>query len=323
MKGGQMRSAEQLKVDRRTFLKGVGVTAAGVTAAAATGALAPRAIAATSGSPVTGLHIPNNLIGFQMYNVRDAFMAQPEATIQALAQAGYYEVEFAGLPGVGEGPAPAEARVIRGLLDKYGLKAISSHHDFSMIQTKDQVAGLIETARILGQHYIVIPGGVPNTAEGFAMAGAVFNRAGAQFRAGGLTLAYHNHTEEFTNHAPDGRTFYQVLLDNSDPHLLHMELDMGWANIAGLSVQDMIALMEANKNRIVLGHVKDHDAAGNLVDLGTGIEDYKDLLGAATVLGMRQFIIENDDLNFEDNQFTRAANMREYLATLKLTVFQP
>lgn len=192
-----------------------------------------------------------------------------------------------------------------------------------MIQTEDQVAGLIETARILGQKYIVIPGGVPNTAEGFAQAGPVFNRAGAQFRAGGLTLAYHNHTEEFTNDAPDGRTFYQVLLDSSDPHLLHMELDMGWASVAGLSPQDMIALMRANQERIILGHVKDHDAANNLVDLGTGVVDYKTILGAASALGMREFIIENDNLDFEDNQFTRAATMRQYLATLELTPFQP
>lgn len=115
-----MSGGGQLRVNRRAFLKSVGATAAGVAAVGATGGLASRALAATS--QATGLHVPNGLIGFQMFNVRTAFMAQPEATIQALAQAGYTQVEFAGLPGAGEGPAPAEAKVIRGLLDKYGLK---------------------------------------------------------------------------------------------------------------------------------------------------------------------------------------------------------
>ncbi|MFB9836315.1 sugar phosphate isomerase/epimerase family protein [Actinoallomurus acaciae] len=289
-------------------------TAAGVTAIGAAGGLAPSAFADTAGSRGHGRHIPNDKIGLQLYSVRDAFMAQPEAVLRALSRAGYRKVEFAGLPGATD---PAHAPAIRAMLDKYHLVAISSHHNFSEFTDETRLSQLIEMARILGQKYIVCPGGVPDTADGFAQAGPAFNRAGEKIRAAGMKLGYHNHTGEFQGHGPDGRTFYQILLDSSDPHLLHMELDMGWSSAAGLSAHDNLDLIAANRGRMLLAHVKDLHPDGSLADLGTGIVDYRTILRGATRLGMREFIIENDD---QSNPLTdsRAANMHHYLATLRL-----
>lgn len=304
-----MCGKERVTFDRRKFLTGVAATAAGVTAI---GGLAPSARAEPAGMDYR--HIPNDKIGLQLYSVRDAFMAQPEPVLAALAAGGYRNVEFAGLPGATDA---AHAPGIRALLDKYGLRAVSSHHDFSEFTDETRLNELIEMARILGQRYMVCPGGVPNTADGFAAAGPAFNKAGEKIRAAGMKLGYHNHTDEFQGHGPDGRTFYQILLDSSDPHLLHMELDMGWSSAAGLSAQDNLNLMAANKGRMILCHVKDLHPDGSLADLGTGIVDYKTILSGATRLGMQQFIIENDD---QSNPLTdsRAAQMHNYLATLEL-----
>lgn len=305
---------ERVTFDRRKFLRGLAATAAGVTAVGVTGGLTSSAFADEVRSPGHGRHIPNSKIGLQLYSVRDAFMAQPEPVLRALAAAGYREVEFAGLPDATD---PAHAPAIRALLDKYHLRAISSHHGFNEFTDENRLSELIQMARILGQKYIVCPGGVPDTADGFAQAGPAFNRAGEKIRAAGMKLGYHNHTGEFQGHGPDGRTFYQILLDSSDPHLLHMELDMGWSSAAGLSAQDNLDLMAANKGRMLLAHVKDLHPDGSLADLGTGIVDYKTILGGATRLGMREFIIENDD---QSNPLTdsRADRMHDYLATLKL-----
>lgn len=309
-----MCGKERVTFDRRKFLRGMAATAAGVTAIGAMGGLAPNAFADDATSPVADRHIPNDKIGLQLYSVRNAFMAQPEAVLRALAAAGFLNVEFAGLPG---GTDPAHAPAIRALLDKYGLRAVSSHHGFGEFTDENRLNQLIEMAQILGQKYIVCPGGVPNTADGFAQAGPAFNKAGEKIRAAGMFLGYHNHTGEFEGHGPDGRTFYQILLDSSDPNLLHMELDMGWASAAGLSAQDILNLMAANKERMLLAHVKDLHPDGSLADLGTGIVDYKTILGGATRLGMREFIIENDD---QSNPLTdsRAKRMHDYLATLAL-----
>jgi sugar phosphate isomerase/epimerase len=303
--------------DRRAFLRGLAGTAAGVSAMGVLGGIAPSAFAAEPGERGergAGRHIPNDKIGLQLYSVRNAFMAQPDAVLRALAAAGYKKVEFAGFPG---GTDPAHARTVRPLLDKYGLVAISSHHGYGEFTDERRLGELIEMARILGQKYIVCPGGVPDSAEGFAQAGAAFDRAGEKIRAAGMKLGYHNHTSEFQGRGPDGRTFYQILLDSSDPHLLHMELDMGWSSAAGLSAQDNINLMAANKGRMLLCHVKDLHPDGSLADLGTGIVDYATILRGATRLGMREFIIENDD---QSNPLTdsRADRMHDYLAALAL-----
>jgi sugar phosphate isomerase/epimerase len=312
-----MCGGERVPFDRRAFLRGLAATAAGVSAMGVLGATAPSAFAAEPGERDErrgGRHIPNSKIGLQLYSVRNAFMAQPEATLRALAEAGYRNVEMAGFPG---GTDPAHARTVRPLLDKYGLVAISSHHGYGEFTNEHRLGELIEMARILGQKYIVCPGGVPDTAEGFAQAGAAFNRAGEKIRAAGMKLGYHNHTGEFLGRGPDGRTFYQILLDSSDPHLLYMELDMGWSSAAGLSAQDNVHLMAANKGRMLLSHVKDLHPDGSLADLGTGVVDYATILGAATRLGMREFIIENDD---QSNPLTdsRADRMHDYLAALEL-----
>src|SRR5258708_28786632 len=116
-----MGGNERVTFDRRRFLRGLAATAAGVTAVGAVGGLATSAFADEAGSPVRGRHIPNGKIGLQLYSVRNAFMAQPEAVLRALAAAGYRKVEFAGLPG---GTDPAHAPAIRTLLDEYGLVAI-------------------------------------------------------------------------------------------------------------------------------------------------------------------------------------------------------
>src|SRR4051794_27027446 len=132
---------ESVTFDRRKFLRGIAATAAGVTAIGVTGGLASSAFADEAGAPVRGRHIPNGKIGLQLYSVRDAFMAQPEGVLRALAAAGYRKVEFAGLPG---GTDPAHAPAMRALLDKYGLRAISSHHNYTEFTDENRLNQLIE-----------------------------------------------------------------------------------------------------------------------------------------------------------------------------------
>ncbi|MFL6053605.1 MAG: hypothetical protein ACJ72W_11915, partial [Actinoallomurus sp.] len=146
-----MCGEERVAFDRRKFLRGMAATAAGVAAVGATGGLATSAFAEEPASPVRGRHIPNAKIGLQLYSVRNAFMAQPEAVLSALAAAGYRKVEFAGLPGATD---PAHAPAIRTMLDRYGLEAISSHHNYSEFTDENRLQQLIELATILGQKYI-------------------------------------------------------------------------------------------------------------------------------------------------------------------------
>jgi sugar phosphate isomerase/epimerase len=298
---------EHVSVDRRKFIKGLATTAAAVTAGA--GVLASASPSAFA-EDKHGRTLPNSTIGLQLYSVRDAFMAAPEATIAKLAAAGYRNFELAGIPG---GTDVAHAPALRALFDKYHVRAVSSHHGYGEFVDPTRLQELIQMARIMGQKYIVCPGGVPNTADGFRLAGPAFNRAGERIRRAGLKLGYHNHTGEFEGKDSTGKSFYQILLDSSDPHLLYMELDIGWSTAAG---EDAVEILNANKGRILLTHIKDLNAQGELADVGTGVIDWAPIIKAATKDGVREFIIENDDQS-DPRTDTRAANMHTYLKNLK------
>lgn len=291
---------DHVRVDRRTFVKGLSATAA----AAAFTALGTGTAAAASKT------LPNGKIGLQLYSVRDAFMADPEAVLAKLAAAGYRNVEFAGLPG---GTTPANAPAVRALLDRYEIKAVSSHHGYGEFTDDNRLTELIEMARILGQRYIVCPGGVPDTAEGFKAAGAAFNRAGERIREAGMRLGYHNHTGEFEHKDANGKSFYEILTENSKPYLLYLELDIGWSTAAG---EDAIALLRRYRDRIVLTHMKDLNSSGGLADLGTGVIDWAPIVKAAERYGVREYIIENDDQS-DPRTDGRAAAMHEYLDDLR------
>jgi sugar phosphate isomerase/epimerase len=58
------------------------------------------------------------------------------------------------------------------------------------------------------------------------------NHLGGLCRKEGLTLGYHNHHMEFA-HLESG-TAYDLLLSRTDPDLVRMELDVGWARAGGV-----------------------------------------------------------------------------------------
>ena len=58
-----------------------------------------------------------------------------------------------------------------------------------------------------------------------------FNRIGEKVNAAGMRFAYHNHTPEFRSE--NGVMFYDELLRQTDPAKVTMEMDCGWAAVAG------------------------------------------------------------------------------------------
>src|SRR3546814_8881855 len=68
---------------------------------------------------------------------------------------------------------------------------------------------------------------------------AGLNGFAAQARDAGLGFAYHNHDFEFLNRS-GGKTLYDRLLDETDPALVKMELDLYWAVHAGADAAQLI-----------------------------------------------------------------------------------
>jgi sugar phosphate isomerase/epimerase len=119
---------------------------------------------------------------------------------------------------------------------------------------------------------------------------ALLDSFGAQCKAAGLRLAYHNHDFEF---APVGGVLpYDMLAQNTDPAAVQFELDMYWAKKGG---QDLNALFAGHSGRIVMVHVKDMLPNGEMTDVGLGTIPFAQILAQPAAQSVQHYFVENDD----------------------------
>ena len=256
-------------IDRREFLGTMGAFAAG--------AVLPACHTAHATSRLSK-------IGVQLYTVRDLMKQDVEGTLAAVAAAGYTEVEFAGYFG----KTPAE---IRAMLDRHGLTAPSVHTgDISA----DAWAKALDAAHAIGHRYIVVPW-IPEerrkTLDDWKRVAAEFNRAAAAAQAAGVQFAYHNHDFEFW--LVEGRVPFDLLLAETDPKLVQLEIDLYWITKGG---HDPLAYFGRWPGRVPLVHVKDSLGAPDhkMVDVGAGSIDWKRIFARSGQAGIKHYFVEHD-----------------------------
>ncbi len=231
-------------------------------------------------------------IGLELYTVRDALGKDFEGTLAQVAKIGYKEVEFAGyfahLPDFN--PLPKRTREI---LDADGLSAPSTHVPYSALAPENW-ARVIEASKILGHDYIVNPSidrELLKQPDGWKRAAETFNRAGEESQKAGIQFAYHNHVEEFKPTA-DGKLPYDILLTESDPKLVKMEMDLGWAHEARV---DPLKYFTQYPGRFPVVHVKDFDKSDTMTEVGSGVIDWKSIFAKADVAGIKHYFVEHDN----------------------------
>jgi sugar phosphate isomerase/epimerase len=117
-----------------------------------------------------------------------------------------------------------------------------------------------------------------------------FNEIGKQARKAGLSFAYHNHDFEFLQ--MDGQIPYDVMLAETDPDLVKLEIDLYWMARAK---RDPIAYFQKYPKRFPLVHLKDMADDGTITDVGKGIVDFKSILGHSALAGMAYCFVEHDN----------------------------
>ena len=221
--------------------------------------------------------------GVQLYTLRGLMADDPEGTLEAVAGAGYAEVELAGLYGM----TPAE---MRGRLDAVGLRAASSH------QSVGDVRGgwdrTLDGALALGQALVVVPSipGADRTADGLRAVADDFNRAAAAASEVGLRFGYHNHDWEFRP-LPDGTVPMDLLLERTDPETVDWQMDVFWTVHGGA---DPLALIDET-GRVTSLHVKDRTASGEMVAVGDGVIDFATIVSRAEAAGLLHAFVEHDN----------------------------
>ena len=133
------------------------------------------------------------------------------------------------------------------------------------------------------------------------------NRHGRIAKKFGMKMLIHNHTQEFERLEGDKLRPYDILLAQTDPSLVAMQLDIGWASVAG---QNILQMFQKNPGRFELWHVKDatgiqsadpkltpnqRRGVSKLVPVGQGEIDYKAIFAKADVAGLEHFCIEQDN----------------------------
>lgn len=265
-----------------------------------------------------------NKVGVQLYTVRDLMKSDFSGTIAKVASIGYKEVEFAGYFD----HSPAD---VRSILEKNGLTAPSCHVSYDVVEKHWPTT--LETAHAIGQGFVVCPfieKQHRDSADAWKRTVELFNKAGEASKKAGIQFAYHNHWWEF---APDpnlgGKLPYDYLLASLDADLVKMEMDLGWASVAG---QDPVAYFKRYPGRFVLVHVKDFKSLPHLkpeqlatydgdsliktemTAPGSGVIDWKRIFASSDVAGIQHYFLEHDS---PKDPWATLTDGYKYLSTLR------
>ena len=248
------------------------------------------ALTASAGRGLAADNAPRPL-GVQLYTVRHQVKKHLPEILAAIHQLGYEEVETYW--NVYSHPAPELKRMI----SDHGLRAPSGHFDY------DKIESGFDYAVALGVDYIVcpmLPKPMWTSLDGFKRAADQLNHWGAQIREMGKRFAFHNHNYEFRRFGEIAG--FDVLMSQTDPELVGLEMDCYWVTQAG---QDPLEMFNRLGNRIQLLHLKDRKpgyppsqrmnrAAEHMTPVGTGTINWKAILEAAQKNDVQHLFVEQD-----------------------------
>ncbi len=244
--------------------------------------------------------VPDANIAVQLFSLHKDLARDPAGTLKALRASGVTQVEAFNTLGL-------EPAAFKALLDQAGLTASGSH--VGIKDLRDNVQGIIETAKIVGYRYVGVawlkpPGAGANQGIGPAevdAAIAAYRSACPALKAAGLRVMYHLHGYEF---AADGAgTLLDRLLAGLDPACVELQMDVFWVLKAGV---DPVTLLEKLGGRVKLLHVKDMRPGastgeytgsappGDFAPVGQGSVDWTALLAAARKAGVDWYVLEDE-----------------------------
>lgn len=278
-----------MKTTRRSFIRNSAVLLAG------TAILSKTAVAAVN---------PSEIIGLQLYSVRDDMKKDPIGTLTQLANIGYKHVEHANY--IDRKFYGYTAKEFRKILDDLGLKMPSghtvmgkNHWDAAKKDFTDSWKYTIEDAAYMEQMYVISPSmdkSMRETYDDLVSYLDVFNLCGELCQKSGMKFGYHNHWDEFTEEL-NGVKLFDIMMQKLDVNKVIMQLDIGNMYIGGAKALDVIGQYPG---KFELIHVKD-EIGNNTPEkyestiLGTGIIPVKEVIDLCRKSGgTKVYIIEQE-----------------------------
>jgi sugar phosphate isomerase/epimerase len=272
-------------------------------------------------------------IGLQLFTLFAFIDKDVPGNLKKVADIGYKEVESAfSMKGGYYGMKPKEFAALVGGL---GMTWVSHHvvgapfkmpaNAKPMVDTSgkpiqfppmrnltEDRQELVDEAAEGGIRYLVCANIPTRTMDEVKTSIETLNKTGEACKKAGITLAYHNHTEEFaaigakpenpgdssmrvtspvTPPARGEKTAYELFLTELTPDI-KMELDLCWATKAGV---DPVQLFRDHPGRFPLWHAKDLDKdRKGPAPVGTGVVEFARIFKSAKTAGMKHFFVEHD-----------------------------
>ena len=272
-------------MNRKDFLKNLGLLATGV-AASATGIVSPGKIMASD-----VLQTKKKVIGLQVYSVRQLLNEDVSGTLKSLAACGYLALEGFGYnkdTGYFNTPINDFDKMVKDL----GMKITSSHLSgrYTPDTKNDVLDWWKDTAdkhKAIGCNTMVIPS-LP-TQRGATMdvsyldgLCSYINDITAIAKERGMRLGFHNHAID-ERALENGKVILDYLIEKTDPAFF-IQLDNHNMMTAG---RDPIAFLNQYKTRIKVLHVKDDNIIGE-----SGKVDFQQLFATAAQYNIYEPIVE-------------------------------
>lgn len=269
-------------------------------------------------------------IGLQLYTVREQMKQDPESTLQAIADAGYKQVEGGNLlaypkllpmlqsSGLILQSSFFPAAVLTG---RWDLTAAGGGQKFPENYTEDS---LIEDAMNNDLKYLVFGYLYPEerqTLDDYKRIIEKLNAFGEKCNQANINLCYHNHSFEFK--PLEGTVPFELFIQDFGADTVGFELDVFWVSVGGY---DPVALLEKLNGRVKLMHLKDKRKGTRntfdegkvkseaFVPLGKGVLDIPTILQTAEQSSVEQCFVEQDQ---SDDPLASIQQSYQYLESLK------
>ena len=258
---------------------------------------------------------PKFKMGLQLFTIHRDMTENPRETLKTVKAMGFEDFEVFGFdPERGSiyGSTPSEFKAI---LEDLELTASSGHFGFASYlgkpdsEMKSFVDRCIECAKALDLKYITWPTLAPEqrTLENFRLMARKLNDIGEQITSAGLGFAFHNNGFEFEEH--EGQTCYDLVLQETDPQLVKLQLDMYWAMHSGIPPKELV---KSQPGRFVMWHIKEMDKlTRDYTELGNGSINYQEILPEPGESGLEYYYLEQGG-NFARSPMDSVAQSAAY-----------
>ena len=248
---------------------------------------------------------PGELMGIQLYSIRDDMKKDPLGTLKQLSAMGYKHVEHANY--VDRRFYGYSVTEFKKILQDLGLSMPSghtvmrkAHWDATKKDFTDSWKWTVEDAATLGQKFVISPSleeSLRQNYDDMKRYMEVFNKSGELCKKSGMKFGYHNHDFEFSQKL-NNVTVYDIILQNTDPSLVAQQLDIGNMYHAGAKALDVLAKYPG---RFESMHVKDeikvsaNEEKYESTILGKGVIPVKEIIDFGRKSGGTiHFIIEQE-----------------------------